>query len=78
MDIDKFLKSNKPPQEILMDILEAKRKEDGKGKNDGDKAGAGEGGNCVCPKCGYVKSHVTGQPCNQLKCPKCGTTMTRQ
>ena len=38
MDIDKFLKSGKPPQEILIDILEAQRKEAELKKNNSDKA----------------------------------------
>lgn len=38
---------------------------------------AGPGGACVCPACGYEKSHARGQPCNRTKCPKCGTLMTR-
>lgn len=44
----------------------------------GDKPGSGVGGNCVCPKCGHKTSHSRATPCNQRKCPKCGTVMTRQ
>ena len=40
--------------------------------------GAGPAGNCVCPQCGNKVSHQRGQPCNQIKCPKCGTIMTRE
>ena len=43
----------------------------------GDKAGAGIGGNCVCPNCGHTVGHARGNPCNNRKCPKCGTRMTR-
>ena len=39
---------------------------------------AGPVGNCVCPKCGYEQPHVRGQPCNQIKCSKCETLMTRK
>jgi len=38
---------------------------------------AGPNGNCVCPKCGYKKQHQIGVPCYQMKCPKCGSQMTR-
>lgn len=38
---------------------------------------AGPGGVCVCPSCGHEETHVRGQPCNQKKCPKCNTIMTR-
>lgn len=39
--------------------------------------GLGPGGSCVCPKCGYATSHQRGIPCFQIKCPRCGTPMTR-
>jgi predicted DNA-binding protein (UPF0251 family) len=38
---------------------------------------AGPNGVCKCPKCGHKQKHVRGQPCNQLKCPKCETLMVR-
>ena len=44
----------------------------------GDKPGSGPGGNCVCPSCGYTTPHSRLSPCNTRKCPKCGTTMTRE
>ncbi len=44
----------------------------------GGPLSAGPGGDCVCPKCGYEKEHFRGRPCNQEKCPKCGTLMTRR
>jgi len=50
----------------------------GTGKNQGDKPGAGPGGKCVCPDCGAKVAHTVNTPCNQKKCPKCGTTMTRE
>jgi transposase len=43
----------------------------------GSKA-AGPGGNCVCPSCGHKVPHQIGQPCYNVKCPKCGTAMTRE
>jgi len=41
--------------------------------------GLGPSGECVCtnPKCGYLVPHSTGVPCYQMKCPKCGSPMTR-
>ncbi|MCC7174096.1 MAG: NifB/NifX family molybdenum-iron cluster-binding protein [Bryobacterales bacterium] len=38
---------------------------------------AGPGGECACPNCGEKTPHTAGQPCNQMKCPKCGASMTR-
>ena len=43
-----------------------------------DGSGAGPDGKCVCPNCDNLVPHKTGVPCNQMKCPKCGTTMTRK
>jgi predicted Fe-Mo cluster-binding NifX family protein len=48
----------------------------GRGRMGGPLAG-GPGGYCVCPNCGEKVSHSVGQPCNQLKCPKCGASMAR-
>jgi len=39
---------------------------------------AGPNGTCMCPSCGHEQAHVRGQPCNQTKCPKCETLMTRK
>lgn len=39
--------------------------------------GAGPGGVCKCPKCGYEQSQVRGQPCMNISCPKCGSKMMR-
>lgn len=61
--------------------------EEGAGTGRGQGAGAGgrmggtglgTGGDCVCPRCGRRASHQRGVPCNQLKCPACGTEMTRE
>lgn len=51
---------------------------EGMGKNKGDKPGAGPGGNCICASCGHKEKHLIDEPCNQKKCPKCGTMMTRE
>lgn len=48
------------------------------GRGHGQRGGSGPGGNCVCPACGYKTSHPRGTPCNQIPCPKCGTTMVRE
>jgi len=40
--------------------------------------GAGNGGICVCPECGYEKEHDTGVPCTAMKCAKCGAKMQRK
>jgi len=45
---------------------------------EGDKPGSGTGGNCVCPSCGYKTPHVRARPCNTMKCPKCGATLTKE
>jgi hypothetical protein len=43
----------------------------------GPKA-AGPGGYCICPSCRNKVKHQAGQPCYDVKCPKCGTAMTRE
>ncbi len=48
-----------------------------KGRMNGPLA-SGPEGNCVCPKCGNEQTHTRGQPCNQTKCLKCETLMTRK
>jgi hypothetical protein len=40
--------------------------------------GGGPGGFCVCPACGQKVPHQQGVPCFEVKCPKCGTVMTRE
>ena len=49
----------------------------GMGRIGGQNA-AGPGGECVCPSCNTVVPHVSGQSCNQINCPKCGTVMVRK
>ncbi|MBN2487782.1 MAG: DUF134 domain-containing protein [Methanosarcinaceae archaeon] len=51
----------------------------GRGQGGGGR-GAGFGGpegGCRCPSCGYEQPHQLGVPCNQSKCPECGTFMVR-
>ncbi len=40
--------------------------------------GGGPGGECVCPECSHTMPHKRGTPCYKLKCPKCGSPMTRK
>ena len=49
---------------------------EGRGRMGG--AGRGPGGECVCPSCGKKVSHERGVPCYEVRCPKCGTAMTRE
>ena len=44
----------------------------------GGPLAAGDGGTCVCPKCGHREPHERGTPCAQSKCPQCGAAMTRE
>jgi predicted Zn-ribbon and HTH transcriptional regulator len=44
----------------------------------GGPLAAGPGGSCVCPSCGYQEDHKIGIPCDEQKCPKCGTSMIRK
>lgn len=30
---------------------------------------------CKCPECGYETIHQKGIPCNQIRCPQCGSYM---
>lgn len=48
------------------------------GRMSGTRAGAGPGGQCVCPSCGAIVAHQIGVPCYQSKCPKCGIAMVRK
>jgi uncharacterized protein (DUF983 family) len=38
----------------------------------------GEGGYCICPKCGERMIHKRGIPCQDEKCSKCGAKMLRE
>lgn len=48
------------------------------GRMGGNRPGTGQGGKCVCPSCGNAVPHQAGSPCNQIICPKCGTSMVRK
>jgi len=54
----------------------------GRGSGRGRMGGfaLGPGGECICsnPGCGTTVSHQRGIPCYQMKCPKCGSPMTRR
>lgn len=50
----------------------------GYGRGGGNKPGSGPDGQCVCPKCGYKKTHEVGERCVDLKCPNCGTQLIRE
>lgn len=50
----------------------------GKGRMGGPKHAGPSGSSCVCPSCGHHEPHEQGIPCNQKKCPKCGSSMTRE
>lgn len=49
----------------------------GKGKGQGQpRQGDGGASKCECPSCGYLQDKTDkGTPCNETKCPKCGTKM---
>jgi hypothetical protein len=49
----------------------------GPGRMGGSKA-AGPDGKCVCPNGGHKVPHQAGKPCYDIKCPRCGTVMTRE
>jgi len=55
-----------------------------KAKKEGRGQGLGKGGRrqgdggaitCVCPECGYKEVHKKGEPCNEIKCPKCNVNL---
>jgi hypothetical protein len=51
----------------------------GRGAGGGGTGGfrRGPGGECLCSKCGKRIPHERGVPCPQVRCPQCGTAMTR-
>ncbi|MDI3547390.1 MAG: H+/Na+-translocating ferredoxin:NAD+ oxidoreductase subunit [Halanaerobiales bacterium] len=50
----------------------------GIGSNRNSNSGFGPGGSCICPNCGREVAHQRGVPCYELKCPACGSPMTRK
>jgi hypothetical protein len=50
----------------------------GQGRGRGSGFRPGPGGFCVCPACGHKAPHQQGVPCLDIKCPECGTMMTRE
>ena len=38
----------------------------------------GPSGECFCINCGTTVPHKAGIPCYKMKCPKCGSFMTRR
>lgn len=44
----------------------------------GSKAGAGPGGECICPNCGNTVVHRRGTSCFEIACPNCGAIMVRK
>jgi predicted amidophosphoribosyltransferase len=38
----------------------------------------GEGGHCFCPKCEARVEHSRGEPCVEVRCPRCGAKMMRE
>ncbi|MFW5985143.1 MAG: hypothetical protein ACOCQ1_02585 [Halanaerobiaceae bacterium] len=50
----------------------------GRGRNRGNRAGAGPGGKCICPECGTEVDHKRGVPCIERECPECGAKLRRK
>lgn len=49
----------------------------GRGRKEGPLA-AGPGGKCYCPECDFEEDHVSGDPCEDKKCPRCGSSLVRR
>jgi len=85
---DKAGKKMKISQSTLSRLLKSARRklaDAGRGRlNAGGRLGrqggfgAGPSGFCVCPQCGYKEKHQIGVSCYNKKCPKCGSSMTRE
>ena len=55
----------------------------GKGRRGGGRGGRGIGAgmpptSCICPHCGIEVPHQLAVPCFKMKCPRCGSFMTRK
>lgn len=48
----------------------------GGGRNSG--GAFGNGGDCICAKCGHKTPHQRGVKCTTVKCEKCGHVMVRE
>jgi hypothetical protein len=48
-----------------------------RGRLQGNRAGAGPVGDCVCRRCGERVPHQRGMPCYDRSCPRCGSKMVR-
>ena len=59
-------------------VTGAHGKTGGHGRMGGNRAGSGPSGHCVCSSCGERVIHERSVPCYSMKCPKCGTRMTRE
>lgn len=55
--------------------LEEKQRGEGQGQ-DNPRQGDGGTDTCICSECGYETEHERGKPCNEIKCPECGSEMT--
>jgi len=42
------------------------------------QGGMGRGGMCICPRCSHKIPHRRGVPCQDERCPKCGSVMLRE
>jgi hypothetical protein len=42
------------------------------------KAGMGPNGICICPVCGFKKTHEPGTPCREEICPTCKKRLVRE
>ena len=55
----------------------------GRGRRGGGRGGRRFGvgmppTSCICPKCGMKVPHQPAVPCFKIKCPRCGSFMTRK
>uniref|UniRef100_A0A6M3IF34 Putative structural protein n=1 Tax=viral metagenome TaxID=1070528 RepID=A0A6M3IF34_9ZZZZ len=73
----KWLKDHEHKTVLEEAAGEEKARGDGRGVG-GPAQGDGGADMCVCPECGATAKHERGVPCNEQKCPKCGTAMTGQ
>jgi len=54
------------------------KKQGSGGRGRGGGFGAGPDGYCICPSCRERIAHQRGTACVDMKCPQCGTSMTRE